>query len=148
MYNALSPDGSYSAALAVGRSKRAVCGGPQRQRVCLMCTYVPKVVEVATEGGAQGGGRALQLAVRKRPRSPAERDRPRHFRRWRIHAGRRVRQRLETRGGPVSWAAANVYVGSSDRPCPSPALAAHQRASARFLFVARLPFVNLLRLPA
>ena len=103
--------------MAVCRFKRAVGDGPQRQRACPMCTYVPRVVGDPTDGGAQEGGKALQLAVRRRPRSHAERDRPRRSRTRRIPPGRLVRQRLDTRGGVCvgePWAQPRI-------PLPAPA---------------------------
>ena len=122
--------------MAVGRLRRAVSDGPQTLRVRPMCTYVPKVVDVPTECGAQGGGEAPQRRVRRRPRIPADRDRPRSSRERRIQTGRLVRQRLGTRAGRVSWKAAEVTANSSARPRPSPSIAPRQRASSRFLFVA------------
>ena len=100
-----------------------------------MCTYAPIVVDVPTEGGAQGRGKAPQRGVRRRPRSTADRDRPRRSRERRIQTGRLVRRRLGIRTGCVSWRAVNVTANSSARPCPSPRLAPRQRASSRFLFV-------------
>ena len=101
-----------------------------------MCTYAPIVVDAPTEGGAWGGGQAPQRGVRRRPWSPADRDRPRRSRERRIQTGRLVRQRLGARAGCVSWKAVEVTADSSARPCPSPRLAPRQRASSRFLFVA------------
>ena len=100
-----------------------------------MCTYAPIVVDVPTEGGAQGRGKAPQRGVRRLPRSPLDRDRPRRSRERRIQTGRLVRRRLGIRTGCVSWRAVNVTANSSTRPCPSPRLAPRQRASSRFLFV-------------
>ena len=101
-----------------------------------MCTYVPIVVDVPTDGGAQRGGEAPQSKVRRRPRSPAGRDRPRRSRERRILTGRLARQRLGARAGCVSWKAVNVTANSSAHPCQSPRLAPRQRAASRFLFAA------------
>ena len=101
-----------------------------------MCTYVPIVVDAPTEGGAWGGGQAPQRGVRRRPWSPADRDRPRRSRERRIQTGRLVRQRLGSRAGCVSWKAVNVTANSSAHPCQSPRLAPRQRAASRFLFAA------------
>ena len=122
--------------MAVGRLRRAVSDGHQYLRVRPVCTYVPKVVDVPTECGAQGGGEAPQRRVRRRPRIPADRDSPRSSRERRIQTGRLVRRRLETRAGCASWKAVEVTANSSACPRPSPRLAPRQRASSRFLFVA------------
>ena len=122
--------------MAVGRLRRAVGDGPQTLRVRPMCTYVPIVVDAPTEGGAWGGGQAPQRGVRRRPWSPADRDRPRRSRERRIQTGRLVWQRLGSRAGCVSWKAVNVTANSSAHPCQSPRLAPRQRAASRFLFAA------------
>ena len=115
---------------------RAVGDGPQTLRVRPMFTYAPKVVGAPTGSGAQGGGKAPQRGVRRLPRSPLDRDRPRRSRERRIQTGRHVRQRLGARAGCVSWKAVDVTANSSARPCPSPRLAPRRRASSRFLSVA------------
>ena len=115
---------------------RAVGDGPQTLRVRPMFTYAPKVVGAPTGSGAQGGGKAPQRGVRRLPRSPLDRDRPRRSRERRVQTGRHVRQRLGARAGCVSWKAVDVTANSSARPCPSPRLAPRRRASSRFLSVA------------
>ena len=122
--------------MAVGRLRRAVGDGPQTLRVRPMCTYVPIVVDAPTEGGAWGGGQAPQRGVRRRPWSPADRDRPRRSRERRIQTGRLAWQRLGSRAGCVSWKAVNVTANSSAHPCQSPRFAPRQRAASRFLFAA------------
>ena len=94
------------------------------------------MVDAPTEGGAWGGGQAPQRGVRRRPWSPADRDRPRRSRERRIQTGRLVRQRLGSRAGCVSWKAVNVTANSSAHPCQSPRFAPRQRAASRFLFAA------------
>ena len=116
--------------------RRAAGHGPQTLRVRPMCTYVPIVVDAPTEGGAWGGGQAPQRGVRRRPWSPADRDRPRRSRERRIQTGRLVRQRLGSMAGCVSWKAVNVTANFSAHPCQSPRLAPRQRAASRFLFAA------------
>ena len=101
-----------------------------------MCTYVPIVVDAPTEGGAWGGGQAPQRGVRRRPWSPADRDRPRRSRERRIQTGRLVQQRLGRGAGCVSWKAVDVTANSSAHPCQSPRIAPRQRAASRFLFAA------------
>ena len=101
-----------------------------------MCTYAQIVVDAPTEGGAWGGGQAPQRGVRRRPWSPADRDRPRRSRERRTQTGRLVWQRLGSRAGCVSWKAVNVTANSSAHPCQSPRFAPRQRAASRFLFAA------------
>ena len=100
-----------------------------------MCTYVPIVVDVPTEGGAQGRGKAPQRGVRRHPRSPADRNRPRRSRERHIQTGRLVRQRPGARARCVSWESVNETANSPARPCASPRLAPRQSASSRFPFV-------------